>query len=95
MIDDHEVENDWDPTNHPLANEGLAYYNRFAGNRNPTSEKKTDDGRTLWYSFWHGPSLAFKDLGLQVLARILDFFLSRNDADNNGDVRYSHMPEWQ
>ncbi len=32
---------------------------------------------------WHGETMAFKDIGLQVLARLIDYFLSRRSAKAN------------
>ena len=33
---------------------------------------------------WHGPTLAFKDLGMQVLAQILSYFLSKKNNKRKG-----------
>ena len=44
----------------------------------PSTVTKTAlfDGLSV-VELWHGPTLAFKDLGMQVLAKIMDFFLRR------------------
>ena len=34
-------------------------------------------------SFWHGPTLSFKDLGMQVLATLLSYFLRRREDGKN------------
>lgn len=38
-----------------------------------------DDARIFMCELWHGPTLAFKDLGLQVLGALLDHFLAKRN----------------
>jgi threonine synthase len=38
-----------------------------------------DDARIFMCELWHGPTLAFKDLGLQVLGALLHHFLAKRN----------------
>ena len=58
-FDDHEVENDWAGLAHPLATEGLANFERWAGSRNfGRSLTNEDEDLSRWYTFRYGRALA-------------------------------------
>ncbi|KAG8991858.1 threonine synthase [Tulasnella sp. JGI-2019a] len=57
----------------------------YAGFRHPevapTKKVETADGREVWVlELWHGPTFAFKDVALQLLGNLFEYFLKRKNA---------------
>lgn len=53
----------------------------YSGFRHPevTPLNKLDDSRFV-LELWHGPTWAFKDVALQLLGNLFEFFLKRRNA---------------
>jgi threonine synthase len=45
----------------------------------PQNDAGVGSSELLVYELWHGPTLAFKDLGMQFLARMLNYYLKKRN----------------
>lgn len=53
----------------------------YAGFRHPSvTPLRTLDGGLSVLELWHGPTFAFKDVALQLLGNLFEFFLARRNA---------------
>ena len=53
----------------------------YAGFRHPAvTPLRTLDGGLSVLELWHGPTFAFKDVALQLLGNLFEFFLARRNA---------------
>lgn len=57
-------------------------YDRFDGDEVPLRELGKD-GDLVVAELFNGPTLAFKDLSLSVLARLLDFFMRKEVSSSS------------
>lgn len=54
----------------------------------PTRHIQTKDSRNLWVlELWHGPTFAFKDVALQLLGNLFEFFLKRKNERLQAELR--------
>ena len=68
--------------NHNNNNNNDSNNNKDEISDNDNNKKR---GKIHIVELWHGPTLAFKDLGMQVLGQILMYFISKNNNNNNNN----------